>query len=202
VNPLDAAPRRILSRKVYHTGNPRRSLLDFADPAVTEGRYHRKGGSGVWYASFRERGAWAEIFRHHESAEISPFEVRRRVGRARTHELVVLDLTKRSVQTLLQLTNDDIAGESYETCRRLAESARAAGFDGLLAPSGALSGETTLVVFADAMREGTVSEERSRIGTPPRRMLAHLHAIRVRGAAANEVRRLYRKIRRQSGHAE
>ena len=194
MNPLGAAPRRILSRKVYHTGNPRRPLLDYADPAVTEGRYHQKGDAGVWYASFRERGAWAELFRHHESAEISPFEVRRRVGRARTHGLVVLDLTNPSVQKMFQLTNDILAGENYEVCRRMAEAARSAGFDGLLAPSGALDGETTLVVYAQAMRGGKVSEERSRIGAPPRRMLAYLRAIRVRGAAAREVRRLYRKL--------
>ena len=55
----------------------RGALLDYADPAVTEGRYHQKGDPGLWYASFRERGAWAELFRHHESPEISPFEVRR-----------------------------------------------------------------------------------------------------------------------------
>jgi hypothetical protein len=42
------------------------------------------------------------------------------------------------------------------------------GFDGLLTPSVTLSAETTLVVFGDATREGKVSGERSRIGTPPR----------------------------------
>jgi hypothetical protein len=50
--------------------------------------------------------------------------VRRRVGRARTHELVVLDLTKSSVRAPPQLTNEDLAGESCETCRRVALSAR------------------------------------------------------------------------------
>lgn len=75
---------------------------------------------------------------------------------------------------------------------------RSAGFDGLLAPSGALAGEVTLAVFADGMRAGKVSEERSRIGTPPRRMLAYLLAIRVRGTAADEVRHLYRKFVRRN----
>jgi len=98
---------------------------------------------------------------------------------------------------MFQLINDILAGENYEVCRRMAEAARSAGFDGLLAPSGALEGETTFVVFAEAIRAGKVSEERSRIGAPPRRMLAYLRTIGVRGAAASKVRRLYRKLVRQ-----
>lgn len=110
----------------------------------------------------------------------------------------MLDLTKSSVRALLQLTNEDLVGESYETCRRVALSARSAGFDGLIAPSGALTGEIAPVMFAVEMRMGKVSEEQSRIGTPPGRMLAYLLAIRVRGAAAAELRHLYRRLVRRN----
>src|SRR5262245_13148422 len=39
------------------------------------------GEPGVWYASSREQGAWAELFRHFVDEGVDPFEVRRRVGR-------------------------------------------------------------------------------------------------------------------------
>jgi hypothetical protein len=39
-------------------------LTSFADPALSNGRYHRAGGVGVWYASDQEQASWAELMRH------------------------------------------------------------------------------------------------------------------------------------------
>jgi RES domain-containing protein len=158
-------PRRRLSQHVWHQTRPSNALLQFEDPADYEGRYHRVGGSGAWYASLTERGAWAELFRHWSQHEISPFEVRRRVGRARVTSLVVLDLTDPAIRSQLGVTEEGLAQGDWTTCQALADQARSAGFEGILAPSGALAGERTLVVFPDGMAK--VIAEHSRVQRPP-----------------------------------
>lgn len=103
----DVSPR-VFSGLVWHQTRPRNALLDFADPARYEARYSRVGEPGVWYASLTERAAWAELFRHWAGDEISPFEVRRRVGRARVVDLEVLDLTDRNVRQRVGVTEDQL----------------------------------------------------------------------------------------------
>lgn len=73
---MNDLPRRQMSRPVWHQTRPGNVLLQFEDPATYDGRYHRAGGPGAWYASLTERGAWAELFRHWGQHELSPFEVR------------------------------------------------------------------------------------------------------------------------------
>jgi RES domain-containing protein len=158
-------PRRRLSQHVWHQTRPSNALLQFEDPADYEGRYHRVGGSGAWYASLTERGAWAELFRHWSQHEISPFEVRRRVGRARVTSLVVLDLTDPAIRSQLGVTEEGLAQGDWTTCQALADQARSPGFEGILARSGALAGERTLVVFPDGMAK--VIAEHSRVQRPP-----------------------------------
>jgi RES domain-containing protein len=143
----------------------------------------------VWYASFTERGAWAELFRHWGLDEVSPFEVRRRVGRARVMSLAVLDLTDPEVRAELRVREDELVGNDLTRCQELAAEARSAGLDGIVAPSGALDGETTLVVFASAM--GKVVAEHSRVQRPPMRMLDVMTRIRLPETAIETVGRLY-----------
>lgn len=178
-----------MSRAVWHQTRPSNALLEFADPAAYDGRYNRAGDPGVWYASLTERGAWAELFRHWGAEEVSPFEVRRRVGRARVDDLAVLDLTDAAVRDALGVTHDDLIGDDIARCQQLAEDARAAGFDGVLAPSGALAGETTLMVFAASMAK--VAADHSRVQRPPVRMVDVLTRIRVPDPAIGTVGRLY-----------
>lgn len=104
-------------------------------------------------------------------------------------DLSALDLTDRDVRQELNVTEDELVGDDVTRCRQLAAEARQAGFDGVLAPSGALSGETTLVVFSSAMSK--VSAEHSRIQRPPVRMIHVLEQIRVPEAAIDTVGRLY-----------
>jgi RES domain-containing protein len=161
---------------VWRQCAPTRRLLDVASPAIGPGRYHRAGDAGAWYASASERGAWAELLRHHTSSELSPFEVRRRIGRARVANLRVLDLTDPQVREALALTEADLTGDDLTRCQRLGEAARAAGFEGMLAPSAALPGETILVVFPAAIVK--VTEERARVQRPPARLRALVSRIR------------------------
>ena len=183
---------RVITRLVWRQTRPRNALLDIDDPTRYEARYNQIGDPGIWYASSTERGAWAELFRHWGQGEISPFEVRRRVGRAKTTELAVLDLTDPQVRDQLDVTVEDLVGDDLRRCQDLATEAREAGFEGVLAPSAALDGEITLAVFASAM--GKVVAEHSRVQRPSIRMIRVLEQIRVPDAAIDTVGRLYEAL--------
>lgn len=159
----------------------------FADPARSEGRYHRYGGPGVWYASDQEQAAWAELFRHFVDEGIDPFEVLRRVGAAEIDGLEVLDLTDDAVLKGLGFDRDDLVGDDYNLAQDLADLARAAGFEGLLAPSATLPGRRTLVVFAVGMSQ--LSFGPSRVRRPPPRMADLLTVIRPHPDVPEAVRR-------------
>ncbi|MGH7813075.1 MAG: RES family NAD+ phosphorylase [Candidatus Binataceae bacterium] len=162
IEPLRA---RILTGVFWRQCSPKRGLLEVANPAVSAGRYHREGGPAAWYASSSESGAWKELFRHHEPGGVSPLEVRRRIGSARVKRLSVLDLTDPRVRATLNLSDRDLIGDNLARCQKIAEEARRAGYDGILAPSAALEGARTLVVFARSLRK--VSETGSRMRRAP-----------------------------------
>lgn len=114
--------------------------------------------------------------RHFLDGGVDPFEVRRRVGRVYVEDLAVLDLTSPAVLADLHLTDDDLIGDDYAATQQLAASAVAAGFAGILAPSAALPGRRTLVVFASA--SAAIHEEYSTVRQPPPRMADLLRLIR------------------------
>jgi len=169
-------PRRRVNGPFWHQGPARRSLTSFADPAVTDGRYHRRGGVGVWYASDQEQAAWAELMRHFHDDGVDPFEIRRRVGRVEVRDLLVLDLTDAAVLRAVQLTEAELVGDDYTDTQELAHAVAGAGFGGILAPSAALPRRRTLVVFATAAT--AVIEQYSVVRQPPPRLADLLRAIR------------------------
>lgn len=136
-------------------------------PPVGDGRYHRRHGVRTWYGSRTERGAWAEFFRHWVDAGVSPFEVRRRVGRVRV-SLVVLDLTRPRSIAALGLLPEYLVADDLSICQDLADQALSAGFEAILAPSAALPGEVTLAVFDAAIMKITVELDRGVRRAPPR----------------------------------
>jgi RES domain-containing protein len=172
---------RVFSGHVWRQCAPTRRLLDVASPAAGPGRYHRAGEPGAWYASPTERGAWVELLRHHVSGELSPFEIRRRIGLARVESLRLLDLTDPQVREALALTEADLTSDDLTRCQALGHAARAAGFEGILAPSAALAGEVILVVFPAAMAK--VTEKHSRVQRAPARLRALVRRIRRPGRA-------------------
>lgn len=154
--------------------------MDRPDPAAHPGRYHRSGGPSPWYASTTERAAWAEQIRHNTAKGVDPFEVRRRVGRARIKDLYVVDLSDAETCSALGVSSakfalDDVTGNDYSNCQDAAEKAQAAGFEGIHAPSAALEEEFTVVVFPHAMHK--VTEEHSRLQRPTKKMRAFLRRI-------------------------
>jgi RES domain-containing protein len=145
--------------------------MSCADPARAPGRYHRTGDPGVWYASNREQGAWAELFRHFVDDGVDPFEVKRRVGRVSV-DLLVFDLTDKTTRSHLGVNEADLVSDDYAiTC-----AAGAAGFDAVLAPAAALRGCETLAVFAQPLP--SITAERSEVRQPPPRLADLLPLIR------------------------
>lgn len=173
---IASAPRRTIAGRFWHQGPTRHDLLSCANPARTAGRYHQRGGSGVWYGSDQEQAAWAELFRHFVAEGVDPFEVRRRVGRVRV-DLDVLDLTDERVRADLHISADDLIGDDYAISQEIAGAAEGAGFEGVLAPSAALPGRRTLVVFPAAFQ--SLDAERSVVRQPPPRLVDLIGLIRA-----------------------
>lgn len=113
---IATAPRRTLKGTYWHQGPTRHPVTSCADPARGPGRYHRTGEPGVWYASNKEQGAWAELFRHFVDDGVDPFEVRRRVGRVAV-TLQVLDLTDERTRSHLGVDETDLLSDDYTTTR-------------------------------------------------------------------------------------
>lgn len=185
------ARRRTLTGQYWHQGPTRHPIVSCLDPAAGPGRYHRTGEPGVWYASNREQGAWAELFRHFVDEGVDPFEVRRRVGRVSVG-LQVLDLTDEQTRSHLGVDERDLVSDDYVTTQAIAAAARDAGFDAVLAPAAALAGCQTLAVFVHALPN--VDAERSEVRQPPPRLADLLAVIRPHENVPNAVRRLLRTL--------
>lgn len=151
------------------------------------------------------RASWLELFRHFTVGGVDPFEVRRRAIRCTVRELSVLDLTNPEVQLALGSVEDDLTGDDYGACQRLADAARTAQLDGVLAPSAALAGQRTLAVFGSALDDGRVTIEADRVQVPPIDLVKLLPRVRAVPAvaaafevyAADLARRSYEAVRRR-----
>lgn len=194
---IATAPRRTLKGTYWHQGSTRHPVTSCADPARGPGRYHRTGEPGVWYASNKEQGAWAELFRHFVDDGVDPFEVRRRVGRVAV-TLQVLDLTDERTRSHLGVDETDLLSDDYTTTQAIA-AARDANFDAVLAPAAALPGCQTLAVFVHALPN--IEPERSEVRQPPPRLANLLPLIRPHEHMPDSVRRLLATLTRAGAEA-
>jgi hypothetical protein len=137
--------------------------------------------------------------RHFVDDGVDPFELRRRVGRVKVDRLQVLDLTDPSVRAAVGLEEADLVGDDYAKTQAIAFAAAAAGFGGLLAPSAALPGRRTLVVFAGGA--SAITAEWSSVRQPPPRLADLLHAVRVRADMPLAVRQLLARLAAAGGDA-
>lgn len=118
-----------------------------------QGRWNRAGEYGCIYTSLTDVGAKAEYRKYLNNAGIH------RIALLKPRELVslmveispVMDLTNARTSPvspkekfLIRDNPDDL-----EACRVLADTSRAQGYVGILAPSAALSGEMNLVIYID-----------------------------------------------------
>ena len=100
----------------------------------------------------------------------------------------MLDLTDPTVG----LEEADLIGDDYTKTQAVAAAAAAAEFAGLLAPSAALSGRRTLVVFAAGA--SAITAEWSAVRQPPPRLADLLHVMRVRADVPLAVRNLLARL--------
>lgn len=118
-----------------------------------DGRWNRPGVYGCLYTSLTRKGVLAEFHKYrrranvHGSGLIPPREIVSVVVDVNP----VLDLTSAKMSPISPsapfLTGDD--PRDIEACRSLADSLRAQGFSGIVAPSAAAEGEKNLVIYID-----------------------------------------------------
>jgi hypothetical protein len=155
-----------------------------------EGRYHRVGGVPTWYGSRTERGAWAELFRHFLDDGVSPFEIRRRVGRVDA-QVIALDLTSKRILDALDVSVDELITDDLTVCQDLAELAIEAGFDAIHGPAAPLERERTLAVFGIAIESNLTDVLDKGIRRAPIRMYDVLLAIRLPVDRAERIGRFF-----------
>ena len=115
-------------------------------------RYNPRGAFGALYCGERPAVCAAEIRKRAAGQPVAPY----RLARIRVALHRVLDLTDPATLAALALRPEDLLRDDWQPTQRLAAQARAAGFEGLLAPSAAGPGRT-LIIFPDRL------ESRSRI---------------------------------------
>jgi len=89
---------------------------------------------------------------------------------------------------MLNVSERELTGDDLSRCQEIADYARDAGFDAILAPSAALEGQRTIAIFSSAMRK--ITEERSRVGSPPVRAPHLLGRVRLPRGAFEDLARI------------
>ena len=100
-------------------------------------------------------------------------------------DLDVLDLCDPALRDELGISEAHLTGDDYSICQAVADEA-AGHFDGVLAPSAALPGRRTLVVFPSGMAKIAVAS--SRVRQPPPRLADLLNDIRLHHDVPSAVR--------------
>jgi RES domain-containing protein len=190
---IERARTQPRSFRVWHQGSPRYDVTSVADPPRAAGRYHRPGGVATWYGSRTERGAWAELFRHFLDDGVSPFEIRRRVGRVDA-QVVALDLTSKRILDALGVSMDELIADDLSVCQELAELAIEAGFEAIHAPAAPLEHERTLAVFGTAINSNLGDVLDKGIRRAPIRMYDVLRAIRLPIDRAERIGRFFEEL--------
>lgn len=111
------------------------------------------------------------------------------------HRAAGADLTDPDVRDRLSVSEEELVGDDYARCQQLAEMARDAGLDGLIAHSAALDGHQTLAVFAHVLdNPNKIVGEHSRVQVPPVTLLDLLPRVRPVGERAGVVRALFDRL--------
>ena len=131
---------------------------------LAAGRWNRYGVYGCLYTALAREGAVAEYEKVRALVGLAAADDDRKdLVSVRVVVRPVLDLTDAAMQdrygvTAATLTGDD--PQALETCRSIADLARAEGYRAILAPSAALAGGTNLIVYL----EGRAADLRLRDG--------------------------------------
>ena len=121
---------------------------------------------------------------------MSPFEVRRRVGRVDA-QVIVLDLTSKRILDALDASVDELVADDLTVCQDLAERAIEAGFEAIHGPAAPLERERTLAVFGPSIRSNLTGVLDKGVRRAPIRMFDVLRAIRLPADRAERIGRFF-----------
>ena len=148
-------PRTSFSGRVYRVVRRGADPLSLQGSTSRGGRYNRPG-TGALYTSLEAETATAEVVRGLRLRGIDPevfgpedwwqYEIMVEAGK-------ILDLTAPDTLAQLGVAAVELTTHDDSGTRALADGARSAGYQGILAPSAAFSGKTNLVLFLDTLTQ-------------------------------------------------
>ncbi|MBF6621808.1 MAG: RES family NAD+ phosphorylase [Patulibacter sp.] len=120
----------------------------WADRNHSVGRWHDEHSPPTQYVALSPTGAWAEMVRFFGITDPEDLlEARHNLWRGRLRLDHVADLTDSDACERHGLPPGALTADDHGTCQLESHRLRRLGFDGVLAPSAALSGATNLVVW-------------------------------------------------------
>ena len=119
----------------------------WVNPPRHAGRFHRSGQDPTQYWSTHPAGAWAEAARATGARTVEDLRLERRrlwVGRVDPERLADVDFSSAGT---VGLTAKDLVSGDWAACQDAADRLRAERRAGLVAPSAALPGTSSVVLF-------------------------------------------------------
>lgn len=117
-------------------------------PNSEPGRWHRVGDGATQYLSTTVDGAWAELIRAEElRSEQEMALVRMPMWVAEVHVQQVADYSTFEKAEMAGFSPDALIDDDHSRCQEEGRRLRAAGFQGVLAPSAALPNSLNLTLF-------------------------------------------------------
>ncbi|WP_320668486.1 RES family NAD+ phosphorylase [Patulibacter defluvii] len=119
-----------------------------AGPNFSPGRWHDEHSPPTQYLSLSAAGAWAEMVRHFGLTDpADAADARFRLWRGWMELADVADLTAAGACERHGLPAGALGSDDHQVCQLESHRLRGLGFEAVLSPSAALSGETNLVVW-------------------------------------------------------
>ncbi len=155
---IERIPATSFSGTVHRIYDHAHGFLETIGSYLNGGRWNRKHLYGALYTSLSYETALAEVRRGAEKRNLIVSDLGRRDHveiRVRLHR--VLDLTSPEFCRSLGISPEKLL-QDEDLCLRIADEARAAGYEALKAPSATGLG-TNLVIFQDRLTPGWQLEE-------------------------------------------
>jgi RES domain-containing protein len=152
-----------VSTLAYRQTPEHRAALELPRHARRPGRYHDRGDLSPLYASSTPAAAMSEFLRQVARGDLSfSADDARRLSTLELPSDRLLDLMDPEVCSTEGVTYDQLVGEDTGITRALAQRTSAKGaVIGLRAPSAAMQGAITFVVFGRHLQQVVLTEERT-----------------------------------------
>jgi RES domain-containing protein len=177
-------------------------------PNSEPGRWHSFGDGATQYLSTTVDGAWAELIRPEElRTEQETALVRMPIWVAEVHVQRIADYSSFEKADAAGFPPEALVEDDYSLCQAEGRRLRAAGVQGVLAPSAALTGSKNLTLFGPRIAStwdsrpllaSSIPATKIAVGAPPEGIVER---VRYRGEehALYEEFRTAAKVRRRAG---